>query len=213
MKIYVLDKQERNQELNRDWLNIIPAPFSPVVLKSYDKLEPARDDLVIIHLSNFRSDNGSIDIALAQKLQTAGCLRLFIAGSDAGKQQISSDKRGCVRCAPVSYPTDPVFSSRLALFLDRLSVLPPGTNPPWELVEPPAIPEHLVAIYLLSLATAHNQKIDFMHFSKELDEAKVEFKALGGTNETFLASDMNSFTEIAIRPDVRDAIGRVLQSN
>ena len=150
---------------------------------------------------------------MLQKLQSTGSFCLIISGSGSSQPQVSPNGRGYLRCTPVNYPTDTVFSSRLAIFLAHLSALPSGTNPSWELIEPSTIPEHLVAIYLLSLATGHNQQIDFMPFSKNLDEAKLEFKTLGGTNEAFLTSDTNSFAEIVLQTDVRDAIRFVLQSN
>lgn len=215
INVYVLDKRSRPEGYNRDWKNIVPQPFCPVVLESYDTFSPAHDDLVIVHLSDFQSPegDGKPDPDLQQKLQSAGCLCLIISGSGSSQPQVSPNGRGYLRCTPVNYPTDTVFSSRLAIFLEHLSALSSGMNPTWRLIEPDAIPEHLFAIYLLSLATKHNQKIDFIPFTKKLDEAKVEFKALGGTNDAFLASDANSFTKIVLQKDVRDSIRFVLQSN
>jgi hypothetical protein len=107
---------------------------------------------------------------------------------------------------------DGPFSSRLKLFLARLDELPLNQNPPWELIEPPAIPEHLVAIYLLGLATRQNQATDFTQFAQTLDEAKREFRALGGTNEVFLAANTSTLPDIATQEDVQQALKSALQS-
>lgn len=220
IKIFVLDRKTKSEGLNRDWKSIVPVSFPPIILLSYEEYEgckpkPEHGDLVIIHLSDFlpRSGEEKLETNLDRSLCSTGCLRLLISGSGSNKSKTSQDGREYIRCAPVGYPTDPVFSSRLAIFLAYLTALPSGMNPTWGLIEPDAIPEHLVAIYLLSLAAEQNQKIDFTRYSEELEKAKVQFKALGGKNEAFLASDTNSFAEIAMRPDVRDAIRHALQSN
>lgn len=215
MNIYVLDKRNRPEGFNRDWTILLPISFAHVILESYENWIPARDDLVIVHLSDFQSRNGdgSPDPALATKLQTSQCLRLFISGSGSSQPIRSTDERGYVRCAPVDYPNDPVFGSRMALFLARLIASPPNTNPPWELTEPLAIPEHLVAISLLSLAMAQNRTIDSNLITKTLAGAKKEFQLLGGINTAFLNSTPSTIADIVSRPDVRAAIQRVLQTN
>lgn len=212
--VFVLDKQCRAEGYNRDWERLVPPNYKPIVLSSYGDLAPKREDIVIIHLSDFQSPagDGSPDPVLVERLRSSGCMRLLISGGGSSKSFVSSDGRGYVRATPVNCPLDPVFTDRLTLFLGCLDEQDPNAAPPWALIEPPAIPENLVSIYLLLMTAGRLQDdVSFLNFADIYEKSKDEYRSAGGSDQEFLCFQPKDIADLAARPELGSAIRSVLR--
>jgi hypothetical protein len=164
MTVYIYDRDPPGREAQprREWAELV-APLEPREWDpDHDVAE--RGDVVICHWTYV----GEKVRAAAQVAAARGVAVMFISG---GQLSGKLDRGAYHRQAFVDKPADPAFTAAFRRFVKYLKA---NNGPRWDLIEPIAAPEHLLAYYLCLIADMKELVGRPIDGGKLLDLARAE---------------------------------------